>query len=204
MYIRIVSLIILIILTSCRLPIGGKSTPTLVLRNTWIRDWLADPMCQPPCFLRVTPRTSSMTETTQLLSSMPNIQIKGGPSVTTDGKNQELIWDFPSFDQNDSGRILSDIDGTKILSIELGIRRNQSLKLSEIVSSFGTPDDVHIGECRGRQCAVYLVYWSKGMVLESLLRAGVDDNFKHTVNISPDAIIDAIWFFPPDEEELNR
>jgi hypothetical protein len=138
-----------------------------------------------------------MTETIQILSNIPDIQISQGPIVSSD--HQELSWEFTTSTPNDGGRLNTDGKGRAVIFIDVGIGTDQNLTLADIVSSFGSPEFVYLSDCLGRiQCVVQLIYMSSGMVIEQLLPAKVDKNNKHTVDISPDMQVDEIWFFPPD------
>jgi hypothetical protein len=190
--------LVLLGIASCRLPIELYSTPTPTPRNLWLVKWLKDQDCKPPCFMGITPGMTTMTETLQLLSMMPDLQIRQGPLVFVD--HQELIWDFITNTPNDGGRLHTDGKGKAVSFIDLSVGSDQNLTLSEIIDAFGPPDHVYIPYCpEPRQCIVHIIYLSSGMSLELFLPADIDKNNKHTVNISSNLVVEEIWFFPPNE-----
>ncbi len=188
-------------IVSCRVPLEGYNAPTAAPRNAWLTKWLEKPVCQPPCFLGITPGTTTMTETIQLFSRMPDIQITSGPLFIDESEHMELSWDFDTPTPDDGGRLMTDINGRTISFIDLSTGRDQNLVLAEIIESFGQPDHVYLSDCRGRtQCVVHVIYVTSGMVIETLLPAEENNDYTRSVEISADVRTEEIWFFPPGED----
>jgi len=192
-------LLTLVVVSSCRIPFDLLSTPTPVPRNAWLTEWLKDPVCQPPCFLGITPGITTITETVQLLSNTPDVRITSGPSITIDSQHQELSWFFTTFTLDDSGRIVTDIGGT-VLTFVVSPGYDQHLTISDVISYYGQPSHVLHYFCRGKECPVQIIFLSSGMLLDTFLPANWDENYKHSVEITPDVSVQAIWFFPVGEE----
>ena len=193
-------LLILVVVSSCRIPFDLLSTPTPVPRNAWLTEWLEDPVCQPPCFMEIIPGVTTITETLQILSARPDVQITSGPLVDIDGTTKELSWDFTTPTQYDGARMITDEEGKTISIIDMGPGLHQSLTVADVITHYGPPESVYHADCRGRECVVHLVYLSSGMVLETFLPAKVDKNYKHSVDISAETLVGEIWFFPPGED----
>jgi hypothetical protein len=132
---------------------------------------------------------------------MPGIRITSGPLFNGVGKHMELSWEFDTPTPNDGGRLMTDINGQTISFIDLSTGSDQNLVLAEIIESYGSPDHVYLPDCRGRdQCIVHLIYTTSGMVLEPFLPAEENNDYKHSVDISPEVRIEEIWFIPPGED----
>jgi len=193
-------ILVLIGVISCRLPITIEIKPTPSTRNTWLEEWLGEQNCKPPCFLGITPGKTTITETVRLLSQNSSVQITRSPQVTFDGTDKEMSWDFPTTTPNDGGRIITDKKGEKVLIIDVGLGTDQSLPLSEVISSFGAPSYVFLSDCRGKECVIQLIYLSSGMILESFQPAEIDNSYKHSVDITQYLNVGEIWFFPPGDD----
>ena len=187
---------------ACDLSTRVYPTPTPSPRNAWLLEWLDNPPCQPPCFLGITPGVTTITETVQILSDQTNIQITDGPGSMFD--YQELSWRFANT-YHDSGRLQTDLKGQAVTFIILGIDNSEDLKLSEVIAAFGEPDQVTISRCPKRlHCDVFLIYNSSGMLVELYLPAEVDKDSIHNVNISPDLLVEIIWFIPSGEKAFKK
>lgn len=191
-------------ITSCRLISGAESTSNGAPRNAWLAEWLVNPVCQPPCFLGVTPGITTITETVKILSARSDIQITQGPAVTINAKYKELSWEFTTATQHDGSRMITDNEGDTILTFVVSPGNDQSLFLSEVILSYDTPQLVYLSDCREGKCVVQFIYMSSGMLIESFLSAEVDDNYKHSVEITPEISIGKIWFFPIGEEGYRK
>ncbi len=200
----LVSGVVLAGLTSCQLANELLSTPTPAPRNPWLREWLEKPICQPACFLGITPGVTTITETIQLLSRRSDVQITSDPLGATDGETNELSWFFTTFTLDDGGRIITDEGGTQVSLISIVIGRDQLLTLDEVLNYYGPPDYVNFTDCRGHECEFQLIYVSSGMTLDFFRPAKVDSNNRHSIDISPDLSVTQIYFFPSGEEGYKQ
>jgi hypothetical protein len=220
---------------SCWSPFVIPSPPTNTPspRNAWLTEWLAKPVCQPPCFLGITPGMTTITATVQLLTNTPGIQITHGPTTFMESlqlqltklpsimpiakltetpdvgilaydKTKELEYDFTTPTRGDGGWIKTDASGETVIYNVIDPGKDQFLRLSDIVGSFGPPSHVDLSNCQGNQCDVWLLYLPSGMALEMLLPAKFDENNTSTVVINPDLKVDNVWFYPPGQQGFKR
>ncbi len=175
-------------LSSCVLA-RTPSTPTEVVpREQWITYWLEQPNCQLPCWENITPGTTTITETTGILSNVPGIEI--GPERNNNRGGRAINWWVPY--SNSGGGAGTEENGSTIAEMDFQFDYRQLVMLEEVINVYGSPDYIFIRNCGTgwkRFCTVHLLY-DKGMVLELFLQS-IDGK----VEVSSNSRVELISFF---------
>jgi len=178
-----------LLLLSCALPV--KNPMVNIPREQWITDWLEHPTCQPPCWENITVGTTTITETTSILSNMPGVTTPG-PVRNYMGNGRHIMWDFTG--SQSGAKALTNEGGSVIDRMYLALDPNQIVRLEEVIQAYGSPDYVLVVGCYNGnwelQCTVHLIY-NKGLALELAIQTRHDK-----VDIAPGSHIDLIQFFP--------
>ena len=181
-------------LLSCRLFLNSGSPTSTPLPPTWFTAWLHDPVCQPPCWEEITPGTTTMTETVNILQSLPGVTIDSGPTKYSPHTDFQLEWSLPP--PSPGGGMAWASDNGIINSLSIG--GVLSTPLQKIIESFGLPDNVFIPICDVGICVTRLIYMHTGMMVE--LALDWDREADSDVIIAPDSEVWRIWFFVPGEK----
>jgi hypothetical protein len=187
----IFTIIIALALTSCTSP-GAIPTPTQIIpHEQWITDWLDHPACQPPCWENITVGTTTITETASILSNMPGVNPSTSKNDT--GNGSTIWWEFPGY--RSAGGAYTDENGSIIVKLLLSIDPSQLVRVEEVFQVYGSPGYLLVRGCgssgSGPFCAVHLIY-NQGMALEILIPTNPGK-----FAVSPDSLVNRIWFFPP-------
>jgi hypothetical protein len=189
---------------ACSLLPSASPTSTPQPLSAWTKKWLTHPSCQPPCWEGITPGVSTITDTLQIVRSMPGIKDLNGPLQYPNSNAQEVKWHFIDT-LNEGGRAISDNEGHFLKSIALGF--NKSLTLADVLPVYGPPSKLVFSDCRGDPigsvCTIQLIYLSSGMLLNLYLPATHERENTFTAKITPDTEVHTIWFFPPGLEGYN-
>ncbi len=178
------------------------STPTPVIkpRHPWITKWLQDPTCRPPCWENITPGVTGMYEAYELLPQIPGVKVTFPPVKKTFDNSKQMQWQLDG--SSDTGIADSDEQGELITMLTLTVGAYQLLTVEEVISSYGSPSEVVITDCRGelfrKSCVAHLVYADLSMALGIFLRDVGDD--KHRVEVLPDSRIEEIMLFPSEDD----
>lgn len=127
-------------------------------------DYFAQPTCEPPCFMGITPARTNTLEAIDLLKSSPYIEV---PSIDGSGMitrnwypvSYSLEWDF--VDRSKGVVWLS--SESKVVNIDF---IDPHISLSEFAKIYGNPSGVIISPYWGVKTHVYLLYPEIGVVLE--------------------------------------
>jgi hypothetical protein len=167
--------------------------------NEWVKQWLNDPTCAPPCWMNIYPGTTTIYQAEILLSEDPDILIDNPPTeIEYPSINwMEMGWNFS--DTDDGGLAKTSSESEVVSTINLYL--NSDLTLEQVIDSYGKPSHVLTFDCRGvgweKFCITEIIYHNSGLVLESLLKDNGDND--HSVEVLPNTKIDSIHFFHPIE-----
>lgn len=158
-------------------------------RHAWIKAWLHDPICHPPCWEKITPGHTSMSEASRLLRQLAAVE------VTYESKSG-IDW---AIEKTDYGTVYPTDDNLTVSAIAIDIR--QELRISEVVEKYGFPSYAEIPRCDMGSCVAYLIYPDDGMRIETFLPyAGKFGQ----VDIQPDDLVRHVLFFPSGLENYKK
>ena len=187
--------ILVFLLISCRFA-SYLGTPTPAARHQWIKKWLNDPTCQPPCWEHIIPGETSLLDAASIVSTIPDTKIILLPNMNTDDQKSQLQWQLDN--SSDTGIADPDEKGKVIALLTLSLGSDQQLLFGEVISAYGQPSDVVLYDCQGEitrsSCVVHIVYPDLGMVLELFLRSVNKEGYH--VDINSDANVSVIMFIP--------
>jgi hypothetical protein len=160
----------------------------------YLKEWLENPSCNPPCWENITPGVTTIQETYDTLKKVPGVYaVTWYPKYGEIEKRNELKWEYP--DTTDSG--YADVNMGVINLIRLNVYSNLFVK--DVVSTYGFPSHLKIYDCRSEIfsnfCGVLLVYSKSGMVLDLFLPYKIESNY--FVNVYPTSKVGFIGFYKP-------
>ncbi len=160
--------------------------PTLSPKPDWLLRWLNEPVCQPPCWEKITPGKTSFTDAQAIANTISGAKMSyvGDDNIRLKD-NQYSAYNFA---------VLLSRGDANIQEMALTTRYT-SLELSEIVDRYGFPDEMIQFSIFDNQLAPYwidLLYYDLGMVI-TFERLPSDPWNK--VNLGPDISIGTIRFY---------
>jgi hypothetical protein len=192
-------------LSSCYL---STTTQTSIDQPQWVKNWLiqSNENCHIPCFQGITP---GMTTIQQAQLDLKNSEdIRQVSNILNDTKTgvKVLEWEYSD---SGGGILWSRRDADIAILIRIGFSKTSDItkygvKISDVISSKGSPSSVLINECQMNTCSVSVIYMEKGMLLNFLAEDGYSSNNQKIVTIKSNHLLDTISFFPGGEDSLLR
>lgn len=149
-------IVISILVAACS---GAAETNTnndaAIDNGPWIREWLENPACEPPCFEGIIPGGLKHCE------AMGEVEANPDNLVTyEDGRRYEFEIHFENTVTRDTGIVTSrDLDDGEI-TVQLA--DDHSISMAQIIEKFGEPDGVYFQSCSQDagpvECGIEAVY----------------------------------------------
>ena len=165
--------------------------PTPSPKPDWLVRWLKGPVCQPPCWEKITPGKTSFVDALAIANTIPDVKVS---YVSDDDirliSNQYSAYNFA---------ILLPRKDVNIQEIGLTTKYT-SLELGEVVDRYGFPDEMIRFSSSGDQLATHwidLLYYDLGMVISFDPLPGDPWN---KVSLGPNINISSIGFYAPQLE----
>jgi hypothetical protein len=202
---RAIFLLLILVLSSCSFM---TSTESLNLsQTTWVKDWLdqLNQNCRIPCFQDISPGKTNVQIAMTTIKENKNIQQVSKIVFDSITQRKEFEWDYID---SGGGILWSGKETDVVEKIRIGFSKSSEtkygLKISDVITKFGSPTHILINECRFNTCSVVAIYMESGMVLEFLSEGKYMANGKGKVKISSDQKIDTITFFSAGQENFNN
>jgi len=161
--------------------------PTLSPKPDWLVRWLNEPVCQPPCWEKITPGKTSFTDAQAIANTLSGIR------VSYVG-HEDIRLESNQYDAYNFAFLLSQGDvNIQVISLTTSYT---SLELSEIVDRYGFPNEMINSDFFDNSAirSIDLLYYDLGMVITIKRLPGDPWN---KVNLSPDSSIQGISFYAP-------
>jgi len=192
----LVSFGLLIILgVSCQSFNKVIETATPETSINWWTLWLAQPVCQPPCWQDITPGVTTMGEALSILKNTPELKITFRSEYGAD-------WAFNG--NKDEGGSLSISQDKVVRVIWLGSSSDRKLYIETIVTSHNYPKYVKPYDCREGMCSTALVYPDLGMFLSVFIKNTGKINDIPQIEILPDTVVDRVYFIEQGIESFQK
>lgn len=176
----------LMVVTSC----SGFTKPEIEQR--WLKEWLEQPICEPPCWQSIIPGQTPITQAINLLGTFPFVTSLEGPEENGWGNN---FWKW-SFVDSDGGGLLEYSKLGEVKTLMLFI--DEDLTLQDIIERYGQPTNIQSGGCHQHDCYLWITYMEQGLALGTSL--GIEQRNPIKVEPKPNSIVDRIYFFSPGRE----
>lgn len=166
-------------------------SPTLSPQPDWLARWLNEPVCQPPCWEKITPGKTSFADALAIANTISGAKVSyvGDDNIRLKSNQYDAFNFAVLFSQGDANIQVIRLT-TQFTSLELG----------EIVDRYGFPDEMikyaYPGP-EGTSTWIDLLYYDLGMVIT--FYALPDDQWNR-VSLSPDTPIGSIQFYAPQLE----
>lgn len=187
--------ITLLLCTIC-LQLGCKKIESLIIPTpipmaNWIKMWLEDPVCLPPCWNNIIPGTTNIYDAQKLIEQEPSSYKITKPANHLDPNNpisfSELSWTF--LEDLSGGSAYSAKNSYVVSVIYLGFHSH--LTIQDIIAKYGGFEKILIYDCRALTfswaCNVDLIYDKYGMAVGYLTSSYGEDH--HRVKVLPDTIV---------------
>ncbi len=162
--------------------------------NPWVKNWIEEPTCTPPCWEGITPGITSMNEANILLTKIPDGNIHSINYQTKNGVSTS--WGIGNY--SISGTIWADNPDDKVNKIVVNLKYNR-IYLNDTISILGNPDFLHLDNCSQveftKYCELSLVYIKMGMYVNFTVYPKTIDNIVH-VKINPNTIMRDFIYVP--------
>lgn len=117
-------------------PAQATRTPRVTKADIWRQRWLKGEPCRPPCWEGITPGTTTLSETLEILKAHPNII---NVEYLHDDWQRYIIWDW--VDTMGRGSISAYPSGDDV-TYELAL--DFSFRYDDVVASYGEPTSVAV------------------------------------------------------------
>lgn len=161
--------------------------PTLSPQPDWLVRWLNEPVCQPPCWEKITPGKTSFAGALAIANTI------SGAKVSYVGDDNIRLMSN-QYDDYNFALLLSRRDAN-IQEIYLDTSYTR-LELSEIVDRYGFPEEMLKFSSPGHH-RIDLLYYDLGLVASFDALPGDPSN---KVSLGPDIYISMISFYAPQLE----
>lgn len=162
-------------------------SPTLSPKPDWLARWLNEPVCQPPCWEKITPGKTSFADALAIANTI------SGAKVSYVGDDNIRL------NYNKGFVLLLSREDANIQEMDLSIS-DASLELGEIVDRYGFPDEMikyGLPSPEGSSVWIDLLYYDLGMVIS--FYASPDDPWNKVI-LGPDTSIALIKLYVPHLE----
>jgi hypothetical protein len=193
--VRWLSVIALLLLVgvSCQFNLARSVDSKANTVENWWNVWLAQPVCQPPCWENITPGVTTYEAAISILESKPEIEI-------TFTSEHGADWQFTR--NNDEGGTLSASKDGIVRMIWLGSLSDRKLRLHNIVEAYNYPIYVKPYDCREGMCSTALIYPELGMFLNVHTENKGSSSEAPRIEISPDTVVERVYFIEPGRESF--
>jgi hypothetical protein len=194
--ILILILTFVLFVISCVLFFRPQFQPRPGPKSPWLKDFLYQPACQPPCWENIIPGETPITK----FPDLPGVWIKGRSKTNY---YQGIGWIF--INSNDSGSLRTYKEQEIIEEIDFDLRESNSLTLGDLVDVYGPPTYV-IKYIEGGQFAslsfVYEPLGLEGRRSVECSRFILWIGFRPWLNINKKFLIDDIYLRSVDDVKL--
>ena len=162
-------------------------SPTLSPKPDWLARWLNEPVCQPPCWEKITPGKTSFADALAIANTI------SGAKVSYVGDDNIRL------NYNKGFVLLLSREDANIQEMDLSIS-DASLELGEIVDRYGFPDEMikyGLSGPEGSSVWIDLLYYDLGMVVTFY---ALPDDPWNKVSLGPDTSIASINLYAPQLE----
>jgi len=159
-------------------------TPTLSPKPDWLVRWLNEPVCQPPCWEKITPGKTSFADALAIAKTTSGFELGH-----VDNDSIQLNY-------NQGSVLLLSREGANIQEMDLDTNFT-SLKFGEIVDRYGFPDEMieyGLPSPEGSSVWIDLLYYDLGMAISFY---ALPDDPWNRVSLAPDTSIASIRFYTP-------
>lgn len=192
--------------TSAAAPATAAPTSGPAVPADWTRSWLRSEPCAPPCFLGITPGTSSPTEARALMAAaFPAVEPLERESFR--GDDMMLNWFWKVQDQRYSATTYfytqpSQVFTTPVDTIVALTVEQDALPFSAVLTAFGEPDFMLANTFEFDQSGLHstldAVYLDRGMMLSFQLGTGTS-----LPDVAPEMPLFQVLFFAPTREGFD-
>lgn len=162
-------------------------SPTLSPKPDWLARWLNEPVCQPPCWEKITPGKTSFADALAIAKTASGFELG------------HIDNDSIQLNYNKGFVLLLSREDANIQEMDLSIS-DALLELSEIVDRYGFPDEMikyGLPSPEGSSVWIDLLYYDLGMVIS--FYASPDDPWNKVI-LGPDTSIALIKLYVPQLE----
>ena len=162
-------------------------SPTLSPKPDWLARWLNEPVCQPPCWEKITPGKTSFADALAIAKTASGFELG------------HIDNDSIQLNYNKGFVLLLSREDANIQEMDLSIS-DALLELSEIVDRYGFPDEMikyGLPSPEGSSVWIDLLYYDLGMVVTFY---ALPDDPWNKVSLGPDTSIASINLYAPQLE----
>jgi hypothetical protein len=194
-------ILLAIILSACQ-DLPDIRRPTYIPRSTWLTQWLAEPLCELPCYRGIIPGKTTLEDAKKIVKEIPEVT---DVEVVYPDDNQYfeygvITWSYEATNK-ESGRI--ETYSNSLVISDIALHNASRFPIHDAVEMYGYPTHVWIGLCHGvfpEECPVYLVYMNKGLMY--YLAYQKVNWINDSISLSENQNIEEIYFFPAGFEEF--
>ncbi|MCC6958161.1 MAG: hypothetical protein IT316_15270 [Anaerolineales bacterium] len=153
--------------------------------SPWMKKWLNDPTCLPPCWENIIPGETDIGDSIALLEQVE--EINNETIKMFSGDWSEVQWAFK--DSSSWGRVWTTKKDTLIHMTRFAT--GDSVTITEIEAKYGAPQEVLISRCMSGFCDVVLIYKDLSMGLDVFTR----ERRQAGIRLRPDQVVYKIEFY---------
>lgn len=170
--------------------------PTEPLRSAWLKDFLSQSSCQPPCWENITPGITTYGDAKAKLLNNTSLKI----TDTTNFKGKEIEWDF---DDGSSGLLGTEPTGERVEKIIFYLGKDTLVSLEDILDVVSNPSSFTFNTSNVLKFCDFLMFFeSSGMIVSSgLIPCKVtekDGVYYAEISVTPDIPIQYIDLYPKE------
>ncbi len=114
-----------------------------VITSHWLKNWLENPSCSPPCWEGITPGKTTLEEANFLITKIQNVEVSSYNFKTNHGISTS--WGIENY--SISGTIWANNPDEVVNKIIINLMIDR-IYLKDIISYFGNPNYIHFNYCQ--------------------------------------------------------
>ena len=132
------------------------ANPTSAPRSIWLKEFLQNPNCPPPCWNNITPGQTTIDEAKEILEASPAIKVIAYNSGSVE-------WEF--IQDGGHGYVESQYENNSVDLIYFSMNPQHSVPLEDVIENYSDPSFIHFEQNMHnlKRCLLFIYYQSSGL-----------------------------------------